>query len=139
MATRRVEVPGSEKKALRNARVVGERPKEEEIVVTIRVRRRKALPKRVTGNLTSREYGEQDREGTLRPQLGARWRCPEERARLGLPIRGSDVGAGREGGVVARIGNEFTRQGGPRRIGSRRRGHARQRGRRRSRAWCALL
>jgi kumamolisin len=58
MAARRVEVPGSEKKPVHNAREVGDRPADEMVVVTIRVRHKKALPKRVTEQLTPREYEE---------------------------------------------------------------------------------
>ena len=56
MAARRVAVPGSEKKPLRNARAVDERPADEQVTVTIRVRRKKALPKRISQTLTSAEY-----------------------------------------------------------------------------------
>lgn len=59
MAIRRIDVPGSQKKAVRNARIVSERPGDEEIVVTIRVRRKEVSLERVTGDLTAREYAEQ--------------------------------------------------------------------------------
>ncbi|HKO00520.1 MAG TPA: hypothetical protein VJ032_02435, partial [Thermoanaerobaculia bacterium] len=59
MAARRVEVPGSGKKPLRNARIVDERPSDEQITVTIRVRRKKVLPKRITEQLTHAEYAAQ--------------------------------------------------------------------------------
>ncbi len=58
MATRRIDVPGSQKKAVRNAHIVRERPGDEEIVVTIRVRRKEVPIDRVTGDLTAREYAE---------------------------------------------------------------------------------
>jgi len=58
MAARRVAVPGSEKKPVHNAREVGDRPADETVVVTIRVRHKKALPKRVAEQLTPREYEE---------------------------------------------------------------------------------
>ncbi len=59
MAARRIEVPGSGKKPVRNARVVSDRPGDEEIVVTIRVRRRDVLLERITGDMTHREYAAQ--------------------------------------------------------------------------------
>ena len=49
-------MPGSTKKPVRNARVVDERPSDEEITVTIRVRRRRALPQKITRQLTYAEY-----------------------------------------------------------------------------------
>ena len=70
MAPRRIEVPGSQKKAVRNARIVSERPGDEEIVVTIRVRRKEVSLERVTGDLSARAQGE---DGGAVELVGWRW------------------------------------------------------------------